>query len=84
MKIAVIRAFLLHFEFSETEWSLLCILIQFTVKNISNAFGIAPVFIENRLQYLKNEGYIEYKNKFVQITLDGENAVKLLMKSYSM
>lgn len=55
-----------------------------TVKNISNAFGIAPVFIENRLQYLKNEGYIEYKNKFVQITLDGENVVKLLMKSYSM
>lgn len=34
-----------------------------SVKNISNVLGIAPVFIKNRVQYLKKENLIEYRNQ---------------------
>lgn len=47
-----------------------------TIKNISNVLGIAPVFIENRVMYLKNQNLIICKNKFIIITPDGENMAK--------
>ncbi|MBQ8434594.1 MAG: hypothetical protein IJX24_01065, partial [Oscillospiraceae bacterium] len=55
-----------------------------SLKNISNALGIAPVFVENRINYLKRENLLEYRNKLVKITPNGENAVNALTNDYSM
>ncbi len=50
---------------------------KLTVKNIANILGIAPVFVENRVQYLKNENLLIYKNTIIHITKDGENVINL-------
>ncbi|MBE6844140.1 MAG: hypothetical protein E7508_00305 [Ruminococcus sp.] len=55
-----------------------------SLKNISNALGIAPVFVENRINHLKRENLLEYRNKLVKITPNGENTITALTNDYSM
>ena len=53
-----------------------------SVKNISNVLGIAPVFIKNRVQYLKKENLIEYRNQLIQIKPHGEEALNFTVEIY--
>ena len=53
-----------------------------SVKNISNVLGIAPVFIKNRVQYLKKENLIEYRNQLIQIKPHGEEALNCTVEIY--
>lgn len=52
------------------------------IKNISNVLGIAPIFVENRVKYLKNQQLIEYKNKSIKISPDCEKTVNILLNNY--
>lgn len=52
-----------------------------SIKNISNVLGIAPVFIKNRILYLKGEGLIECRNQMIKITVEGEKRLKSLIES---
>ncbi|MGN0614405.1 MAG: DEAD/DEAH box helicase, partial [Porcipelethomonas sp.] len=57
---------------------------RLSTANISNVLGIAPVFVENRAAYLMGQGFIEYKNKLIRISANGENTIKNLLNNYNM
>ncbi|MBQ3566199.1 MAG: hypothetical protein IJA12_03365, partial [Oscillospiraceae bacterium] len=63
------------YEFKEQHLSL---------KNISNALGIAEIFVKNRVKHLKSQGLLDYKNKLVKITSDGEKSLLSSTNDYNM
>ncbi len=55
-----------------------------TVKNLSNALGIAPVFVESSIEHLKQKKLLNYRAGSVRICVDGENIVNFLLNSDKM
>lgn len=53
------------------------------VKNISNVLGIAPVFVESRVEYLENQNFIVYKNKTIKLCSNCEKTVEILLNDYN-
>lgn len=54
---------------------------RLSVKHISNVLGIAPVFIKNRILYLKKENFIEYQNQLIQIRSQGEEVLNFMLRN---
>jgi len=55
-----------------------------SLKNVSDALGIAEVFVENRLKHLKSQNLLEYRNKLIKINANGENAIAEYKNNYNM
>lgn len=68
-KINVLDSFILKAagEFSDMRLSL---------RNISNALGIAPVFVKNRTDYLASKGYLSCRSGIVKILDDGKKMLR--------
>jgi len=51
---------------------------------VATALGIAEVFVINRIKYIKSAGLVEYRNKLVKITSNGDDMLNKSGKDYNM